>query len=299
MKVNKILCPVDFSATTEAGLATATSVATEYGAELVLFHVLNFPFAQIEALPPGFDVEAYYDTMATEADAQMATMVDADAADFMRATTRTVRGLPYAEIVRMCEDEDIDLVVMPTHSRGGLSRLLMGSTAERVVRMVDCPVLTVHAADAAAFKPKTILCATDFSDSSDAALRYACGVAQQYGATLTLLHVVTLWEYDPGNPSWRFPALPEEFRQTMAEGPLAQLDDRSALCTGLEVETLLLRGVDAADEIVRVAGDIDADLVVVGTHGHTGLVHALLGSVADKVVRNFDGPVLTVRQAAE
>ena len=299
MRVQRILCPVDFSSTTESGLAPATSLATEYGAELILLHVLNFPFAQIEALPPGFDTESYYEAMTVEANAQMAGLIDADAADFMQASTRVERGVPYAEIVRVCQDDAIDLLVMPTHARHGLGRLLMGSTTEQVVRRVGCPVLTVHPGDAPAFRPETILCATDFSGPADSALRMACDMAQRYEARLVLMHVVTLWEYDPGNPSWRFPPLPEEYHSSIVEGPQHQLEERreQISSTSIEVETLLVRGFDAAAEVVRVASeDVNADLVVMGTHGHTGLAHLLLGSVAGSVVRTFPGPVLTVRQ---
>jgi len=276
MKIQRILCPVDFSATTDAGLAPATSLATEYGAELILLHVLNFPFAQIEALPPGFDVESYYAAMSDEANAHMAGLIDADAADFMEATTQVERGVPYAEIARVCN--------------------------EHVVRMVNCPVLTVHPGDTPAFAPETILCATDFSDPADRALSMACDMAQRYEAKLVLLHIVTLWEYDPGNPSWRFPPLPEEYQSSLIEGPQRQLEERREQIsnTPIEVETLLVRGFDAAAEIVRVASDeVNADLVVMGTHGHTGIAHLLLGSVAGKVVRTFPGPVLTVRQTDE
>jgi len=299
MRIQRILCPVDFSATTEAGLAPATSLATEYGADLILLHVLNFPFAQIEALPPGFDVESYYEAMADEANAHMAGLFDADAADFMEATTQVERGVPHAEIARVCKDGAIDLVVIPTHARRGLGRLLMGSTTDHVVRMVNCPVLTVHPGDTPAFKPETILCATDFSHAADQALRVACDMAQRYDARLVLLHVVTLWEYDPGNPSWRFPPLPEEYQSSLIEGPQRELEARREQIsdTASEVDTLLVRGFDAAAEVVRVASsEVNADLVVLGTHGHTGLAHLLLGSVAGKVVRTFPGPVLTVRQ---
>lgn len=302
MRLRRILCPVDFSATTAAGLAPATSLATEYGADLTLLHVLNFPFAQIEALPPGFDVESYYEAMADEANVHMAGLIDADAADFMEAATRVERGVPHTEIARVCKDEDVDLLVMPTHARRGLGRLLMGSTTEQVVRMVDCPVLTVHPGDEPAFKPETIVCATDFSDPADDALQMACDLARRYEAKLVLLHVVTLWEYDPGNPSWRFPALPEEYQSGIVQGPQRQLEERREQLAdaSIEIESMLVRGYDAAAEIVRVAtDDVGADLVVMGTHGHTGIAHLLLGSVAGKVVRTFPGPVLTVRQKAE
>jgi nucleotide-binding universal stress UspA family protein len=300
MKFRRILCPIDFSETSPVGLAPATSIATQYGSELVLLHVLNFPFAQIEALPPGFDVEAYYESMSDEAIQQMQALIDVDAAEFMHVTTQVERGVPSQEIVRICEENDIDLVVVPTHGRRGLSRLLLGSTAEKVVRTATCPVLTVHPGDDHAFHPETIVCATDFSDSADTALPQALDLARRYEAKLVMLHVVTLWEYDPGNPSWRFPPLPEEYQSSIVEGAQQQLDTRlqEVRDAAVEIDTMLVRGFDAAAEIVRVASDeINADLIVMGTHGHTGLTHALLGSVANKVVRTFHGPVLSVRQA--
>jgi nucleotide-binding universal stress UspA family protein len=111
-----------------------------------------------------------------------------------------------------------------------------------------------------------------------------------------MLHVVTIGEADPANPDWGFPAIPEEHVDAAVKVAEKQLQSRAADTPDrVEVGSMLVRGFDAAEEIVRVAAEEEADLVVMSTHGHTGLMHVLLGSTAGKVIRHIDRPVLTVR----
>jgi nucleotide-binding universal stress UspA family protein len=296
MEIRRVLYPVDFSETTVAGLSTARSLATEHGAELILLHVLNFPYQQLDRITPSFDLEGYYRDMESEACASLEALVAPETREFAPTSVRVARGAPAAEILDLAEQESVDLIVIPTHGRTGFQHLLFGSTAEKVVRLARCPVLTVRPSDTpAAFRPRRILVASDFSPSAEHAYREAVGLARRYGARLTLVHVVTMWDSDPANPAWRFPSVPTEFHDTLMETARARLHDR-AQQDELQIDTYLCRGFDPAREIVRAASERDrADLIVMGTHGHTGLTHALLGSVAEKVVRTFDGQVLTIR----
>lgn len=297
MKISCVYYPVDFSETVESGLALAKSIATEHGAELLLHHVLNYPYPQMDRITPSFDLEGYYRDMETEAGASMEAMVDADTRRFAPTRVLVTRGAPAAEIVRVAHHEAADLIVIPTHGRTGLQHLLFGSTAEKVVRLAECPVLTVHPdAGPRPFHPEHIVVATDFSPAADKALGEAIGLARTYAARLTALHVVTMWDADPANPAWRFPSLPEGERESLLDVALERLE-HTASRSETAIETRLARGFDAADEIVRLtAGELSADLVVLGTHGHTGLAHVLLGSVAEKVVRSSELPILIIRQ---
>ena len=298
----RIISPVDFSDTTDAGLAPAISLATEFGSELVLLHVLNFPYPQMDGGTPAFDLERYYVEMEQGAEAGLLALVDEQTRQYASTRARVERGVPHREIVRVADDEGADLIVMPTHGRTGMQHMIFGSTAEKVVRLAPCPVLTVCPKEPPhPLTPERILLATDFSDTADQALKEALALACRYRAALTLLHVVTLWDSDPANPAWRFPAVPAEYRESVVDVAQEQLEGRRARCQeeSLELDTLLVRGFDPAAEIVRVAvEDLDADLIVMGTHGHTGLAHALLGSIAEKVVRSSPRPVLTIRQPA-
>jgi nucleotide-binding universal stress UspA family protein len=139
---------------------------------------------------------------------------------------------------------------------------------------------------------KTILHPTDFSDLADQAFRLACALARDYGAKLLLLHVrpapiapsgVMTMEPEPPDP--------REFAR-------AQLD--RMLPEGLSVPCERhLRVGNEAEEIARLADEAACDLIVMGTHGRTGLGRMLMGSVAEKVVRQAPCPVLTIKQPAK
>ena len=142
---------------------------------------------------------------------------------------------------------------------------------------------------------RRILCPVDFSDSADHAMRYASALAETFGAELTLLHVVA--------PI--VAALPGE---TLLPGTLqADIDELVDACrerleqtvgklatSGLTVQHKVLNGVPFI-EIIRYAREAEIDLIVMGTHGRTGLGHLLIGSVAERVVRKSPCPVLTVK----
>jgi nucleotide-binding universal stress UspA family protein len=141
-----------------------------------------------------------------------------------------------------------------------------------------------------------ILAPTDFSKHSDNALRYAAAFAEKFGAEIILLHVVQ-------DLSWfvpeavlvagAMPATPIEQFVAAARTALQRVVDGLNL-PGVAVRPEVVEGVPF-DAIVRFAKDKEVDLIVMGTHGHTGLAHLLLGSVAEKVVRKAPCPVLTVR----
>jgi nucleotide-binding universal stress UspA family protein len=296
MRIERVYYPVDFSETVEVGLSLARSIATEYGAELLLHHVLNFPYPQMDRITPSFDLETYYRDMETEATASMEAMVTEETRRYAPTRVLVTRGTPATEILDTARAENVDLIVIPTHGRKGLQHVLFGSTAEKVLRLAPVPVLTVHPGQPPQpFRPDRIVVATDFSPSADLALAEALALAKRYDARLTVVHVATFWDSDPANPAWRFPALPEDHRQTILDVASERLA-RQARRADLQIDTRLLRGIDPASQIVREATDeIDADLLVIGTHGHTGLAHVLLGSVAERIVRTAEIPVLTIR----
>jgi nucleotide-binding universal stress UspA family protein len=137
MKIKHILCPTDFSRDSEHTLAVATSLAKGHEAELHIVHVYQEPFAYVDGdlagvVPPA-DLEP--------AREQLAEVVPPD--DGVRYRRAFIIGNPTFEIVEYAERNNIDLVVMGTHGWTGLSRLLMGSVAESVVRRAPCPVLTI------------------------------------------------------------------------------------------------------------------------------------------------------------
>jgi nucleotide-binding universal stress UspA family protein len=135
---------------------------------------------------------------------------------------------------------------------------------------------------------RTILHPTDFSDYSAYAFRLACALARDYGARIVVLHVATppVVVYGEGV----LPPEPEGYKERLRE----QLHQVVSQDPKVPVEHRLVEG-DAATEILRLAGETKCDLIVMGTHGRTGLGRLLMGSVAEQVVRKAPCPVLTVK----
>src|SRR5215831_6125382 len=140
--------------------------------------------------------------------------------------------------------------------------------------------------------PRTILVATDFSDCAERALDHAVALADKLGAKIYLLHVI-------GVPTLGLPELGVALTTAMMESTVranhAELDRIATRRSGANLETVLRTG-DARDVILDVARDVQADLIAMGTHGRRGVRRALIGSIAEGVVRAAPCPVLTVRE---
>jgi nucleotide-binding universal stress UspA family protein len=142
MKVHRILAPTDFSEPAQRALGYAAELAKLYGASLTLVYVDPPPIYVPDAIgyiPPGNAVEI---VAAFEKDLTK-LQGEARALGAGEVTTKYIRGVPWFEIVELAAANRYDLIVMGTHGRSGLSHVLLGSVAEKVVRKAPCPVLTV------------------------------------------------------------------------------------------------------------------------------------------------------------
>jgi nucleotide-binding universal stress UspA family protein len=139
--------------------------------------------------------------------------------------------------------------------------------------------------------PKTILVATDFSECAEQALDYAVALADKLGAKIHLLNVI-------GVPAMGIPEVGLAVTSTLIESTVrthtAELDKLATRRGSAAIETVLRTG-DARDLIIDVAREVAADLIVMGTHGRRGVRRALIGSIAESVVRTAPCPVLTIR----
>ena len=285
MRIGTILHPTDFSDTADRALGVAVDLATRYDAVLHLFHGVLL-HADSPTAPP-------LDACAAAATEQAARLVERDPT--RRLPTVQVSHLhavdPFEAIMERVTQLQPDLIVMGTHGRTGLGRLLMGGTAEKVLRHAPGNVLTVKAAvhlrDPGT--PRRILVPVDFSDGSAQALDAARWLARGADTRLHLLHVV-----EP------LPALyyagPAE-RRFELDGDLRQRIERSLQEWSGDLDGARWSVVEGhvPTEIARVARNTEADLVVVGTRGLTGVQHVLIGSVTERVCRSCEAPVLVVR----
>lgn len=206
------------------------------------------------------------------------------------------RGIAYAEIVRRAEHWAADLLMVGSHGRSGLSRVLLGSVAARVARHAHCAVLVARSKRSGG----GVLAATDLSDPSLPAVAQGVTEARLRGARLVVAHVVdnALAEYGAkvGSFFGNAPPLPSAAAQLEANQTLAGLLQQAAERFGGACEPLVVDG-PVVGSIVRAVEQQQADLLVVGTHGRTGLSRILLGSVAEQLLQLADCSVLVVRQA--
>ncbi len=142
--LSRILMPTDFSDPSDVALTYATALAGAFGASVHLLHVVDASIEQELAARQAFVADADLSEAArTRAGEELAQLLTRPDRERLRVTCATVTGTPPAAIVDYARREGIDLIVMGTHGRGGVARLLIGSVAENVVRMAPCPVLTV------------------------------------------------------------------------------------------------------------------------------------------------------------
>jgi nucleotide-binding universal stress UspA family protein len=298
--IQNILVPVDFSEMSIQAINTATRLVRRFGASTHLAHVRQFAYASGFLPAPPMDP---FPVMPHEPDAEKNAAKDlhmlARECDVPLATCHILSGGPaFDEICRVAQKIPADLIVMPTHGRTGLKHVFLGSTAERIVQHSPCPVFVVREKKRRSkagplYSINTILVPVDFSDCSREGLQYAIGFANEFGASIILLHATYLgYIYSSeGTAIYDIPALQKAARKN-AQRHMRQLV-RSVNFGGVKFETAFTDGSPVLD-ICSFAKEHDVDLIITSTHGLTGLKHALIGSVAEQVVRRASCSVLAV-----
>jgi universal stress protein A len=144
MEIRRILAPTDFSELSKQGLRSALELAQSFGAELLLLHVVDPPAYPVEGIVPSHLGAPLMDDLERQAGTELAQMLPEAPASRVNISRRVGVGIPHRKIVEVAEEEEADLIVLTTHGRTGLSHLIMGSVAEKVVRTALCPVLTIR-----------------------------------------------------------------------------------------------------------------------------------------------------------
>jgi nucleotide-binding universal stress UspA family protein len=144
ISIKNIMCPVDFSDSSDHALRYATALAEAHGANLCLLHVVQPPMATMPSDPllPEFAADIMKEAVEASRE-QLKKLADDIESDLPNVTTETATGTPFLEIITAARLQDIDLIVVGTHGRTGLAHVMLGSVAERIVRKAPCPVLTV------------------------------------------------------------------------------------------------------------------------------------------------------------
>jgi nucleotide-binding universal stress UspA family protein len=144
MEIRQILAPTDFSESSKQAVACAYKLAQTFGAKLLLLHVVELPTYAVEVFLPSVDGTTLVDELERQARLDLAQLLAKAQDSTVELTFQACLGTPYYKIVEVAGAEKVDLIVMATHGHTGLSHLVIGSVAERVVRMAPCPVLTIR-----------------------------------------------------------------------------------------------------------------------------------------------------------
>lgn len=292
---NRILFAGDLSERSRGAFEAACALSGESGAHL---HVLNVVEPVLVGEPPGPARGARLPAILPADTPAHRKEMEGQLRAFYRAEPPIVvdyvvkPGHAPDEILRVADEVDADIVVVGTHGRGGFDRLICGSVAESVMRNSSRPVLVVrHPESSQAGAPvRMILHPTDFSTRSWPALGVARALARANHAQLALMHVAPA-EVLTGGTFYAPADLGSEREQ------LAELQGQTARA-GLEgqVKARFCQG-DPVTEILLAAEDLGCDLLVMGTHGRTGIGRLLMGSVAESVCRKAPCLTLIVKDA--
>jgi len=303
-KIEKILVPIDFSEHSRDAFRVAASLRKEFGAQLSLLHV--FDVSQLLGLGWSLYGESLEGEILArmQHDAEAALNKFLDDIGFQNEDIKliTTRGKPFVEIIRTARDEEADMIVMGTHGRRGLKLLFMGSNAEKVVRKAPCSVMTVRHNEAdpvEPFPPKKILVPTDFSLTSERSMTTAVILAAKYECKIILLHVLSELRVEDALHWIDYTSVTkseEEIEEEIRNRAFRELDNFIEKFRSYDVKIEPMVVEDRPDEgITHVAENENASLIVMGTHGRTGISHLLMGSTAEKVVRSSRCPVLTIK----
>jgi nucleotide-binding universal stress UspA family protein len=293
LEIRNVLVPVDFSAPSLSAVEFALPLLKKFGAELHLVHVFagDHPVTGLVAMPfvlPELEISRSVHRHLKE-------IAKKYSIEPRGKNLYVLKGQPYQAICGLAHDINIDLIAIATRGNTGLKHLVLGSTAERVVRYSPCPVLVIRNLKVSRqpLSFRNILVPIDFSDCSMKGLLYAKAFAEQFKSRLVLLNSVPFQYYFASDEYARYDM--PRLRQYAEKAASEQMRDlvRTTAWNGLKVEASLQVG-DPRQQICQRAEDSGVDLIVTSTHGTTGLKHVLLGSVAEYVVRHAPCPVLVV-----
>ncbi len=287
MTTNTLLIPTDGSETAEAAARRGFDLADALGASV---HLLSVADSSV-ATGTGYsgDSASVRERLRDRASARVASLREVAADRGLEVTGGVREGIPAKEIVDCADERRVDAVVVGTAGRGGVARAIVGSVADKVVRTASVPVVTITPTAAeheGGFD--SLLLPTDGSERATVGVARGLDLADALGASVHLLSVAD------AAVEGALAAVSEDDAVDLAAHAERRLEPVAADARerGLEVVTTAATGDPAA---VIVDHAEEADLIAMGTAGRGGFERAVLGSVADEVIRTATVPVLTVR----
>jgi nucleotide-binding universal stress UspA family protein len=292
-QIQRIFAAIDFSPSSDEALRQAAERAAAAHGKLAVCHIvpnelrsnLLFPqFTERESMAVPVEVERAGEAVLK----RVGEIVGRTRADVEIIADH---GSPYAEILRRAEAWKADLIVVGSHGMTAADGILLGSVTAKVIRYAHSPVLVAR-------KPRAsghIVAGTDFSDPALPAVEAAVNEARRTNAQLTIIHSLDVYRTTPTAGAMELAplAISDEIYKDMEKYAGERLADILKKF-GMPGHASVARG-PAALALVTAAADLNAELLVVGTVGRTGLTRLLLGSVAEAVASNAPCSVLIVR----
>ena len=289
-RLQQILVARDFSSGSDPALTFALALARTTGAEV---HTLYADVLEPDGFNPAVNRASTRDKLRSRLQQRATETIQTSGYDpeDVRITHEVIRdAAPAPAILTYADKNDIDLIVMGTHGRRGMRKALLGSVATEVVRLASCPVLTIrpnHGVTPEAVR--NILVPVDFSERAKGAVRYADELADELGASLTLVHAIEFFSVPD-----IYGISPSAFVTKEVRHNIQQKLREYAGETSTEATYEILSG-NPAVEIEDYAEENGVDLIVMPTRGQTGFKRFLMGSVAEKVISRASCPVLSAK----
>ena len=293
-RIPSLICPVDLSDASRAALSHAAVIADHFGAEIIVLTVVDpFVAAMAAAEPAGVTIEN--DTPQALRRYCSETLAHLPAGP-RTMTFRYAVGDPATEIVREAHASNADLIVMSSHGRRGVRKMVFGSTTERVLRQTHVPVLIAPASrteapalSELAAQIHEVIAPVDLTTFSPRQLKVAAAIARATGVPLALAHAVKPDVVPLGN-RWVVPELDHPSPLERARAELSKL--QASVAPDVLTECFVLSG-EPAEEIVELSRSRQANLIVMGLHS-SGLLGPRMGSVTYRVLSTTDAFVLAL-----
>jgi nucleotide-binding universal stress UspA family protein len=289
---DKIIVPMDGSVTAEVALPYAIEFAGRTDSELVLIFVKEQNDYRSEII-----LQAYLDTLSGKAKEEAKQYLKEPQTSGLKTRTLILTGNPAEEILKFTEKNPNSRLIMASHGQSGFStRWALGSVADKVTRASATPVTLIRAErDKPAIHAKgllkTILAPVDGSKLAEATLPYIKEMARLSNATVIFLQVL---QKELASYKMIEILIPEETRKAVHAYLEHLVGDFQQEGISAKYEVWETRG-DIAGEIVEYTEKNNVDLVIMATHGHSGLKRLVLGSVSNKVMREGNAPIMLVR----
>jgi nucleotide-binding universal stress UspA family protein len=297
----RILLPLDGSELAEIALPYAEELTGKLGSELVLYHVPGHDHKQQEHMH-----QVYLDRLAENMQHNISKAQPMSSE--VKVTTKVEAGEPTENICNLVEKNKMDLIIMTTVSTSGIRvGKMLGSVADHICRTVPIPILLIRPNNVRQVGGKDrlisrLLIPLDGSELSKLALPVGEELAANLKAGVTLFQManqIRIYSNDMYGPSSAFVnyvQLNEDERARVdTEMSALEMDLKSK---NLDVTHVVTSGFDAASDIIEVGKKVSADLVVMSTHGRSGLTRWILGNIAEKVLRHGETPLLLVHAGA-